>query len=155
MSFGMVALTFDDGPDPVFTEKVLNALDQVSVKATFFVVGDQIQDSNTPKQHPAGVIHEIQARGHAIQLHRGTHETHTKLTRHQIESDGRRALDKLSELGVLRPCVWRPPLGSFKDPESCQAAAALGPFTANPIFGLAVLAQSVSPRAAVSAACRA
>ena len=38
----------DDGPDPVFTEKVLNALDQVSVKATFFVVGDQIRKQQTP-----------------------------------------------------------------------------------------------------------
>jgi peptidoglycan/xylan/chitin deacetylase (PgdA/CDA1 family) len=122
----VVALTFDDGPDPVFTEKVLNALDEVSAKATFFVVADQIQGSDTPKEHSARVMGEIQARDHAIQLHCGTHETHKKWTRAQIETDAKRTLDTLSRLGVPRPCLWRPPLGDYKDPESCQAAAALG-----------------------------
>ncbi len=122
----MVSLTFDDGPDPVFTEKVLDVLDQVSVTATFFLVADQIQDSDTPKEHAAHVIGEIRAKDHAVQLHCGTHETHNKWTLEQIEEDGQRAIDKLSQLGVPRPCLWCPPLGDFRDPESCQAAAALG-----------------------------
>jgi peptidoglycan/xylan/chitin deacetylase (PgdA/CDA1 family) len=57
-----VALTFDDGPDPEVTPRVLDLLDEASAKATFFCVGARAKD------HP-NIVREISARGHAVENH--------------------------------------------------------------------------------------
>ena len=57
-----IFLTFDDGPDPEVTPKVLDVLDEYQVKATFFCLGDRI------RQHP-DVFREIKNRGHGIGNH--------------------------------------------------------------------------------------
>ncbi|ABO49182.1 polysaccharide deacetylase [Desulforamulus reducens MI-1] len=62
---GKVALTFDDGPDPLFTAQVLDILQQYNAKASFFVVG------NHAKKHPE-LIQRILAEGHSL----GTHGYH-------------------------------------------------------------------------------
>ena len=62
----MIALTFDDGPDPVWTPKVLDMLRANDAKATFFVVGVQIA------AHP-GLTRRIAAEGHQLALHTFTH----------------------------------------------------------------------------------
>lgn len=63
---GVVALTFDDGPDPTWTPRVLDVLRRHHVKATFFVVGTQALD------HP-DLVRRILAEGHEIGLHTLTH----------------------------------------------------------------------------------
>ena len=60
------ALTFDDGPNPSITPKLLDLLDRHNVKATFFVVG------NFVRQCPA-LVKETYARGHVIGNHTDTH----------------------------------------------------------------------------------
>jgi peptidoglycan/xylan/chitin deacetylase (PgdA/CDA1 family) len=65
-----VALTFDDGPHPVWTPKVLDALDQASAKATFFVVG------KCAARHPE-LIRETRRRGHEIGTHLYSHDRRT------------------------------------------------------------------------------
>src|SRR5438067_1825332 len=51
-----IALTFDDGPDPTYTPQVLTILEQYHVHATFFCVGDHVQDSPelVRQEHAAG-----------------------------------------------------------------------------------------------------
>ncbi|MFC0433764.1 bifunctional polysaccharide deacetylase/glycosyltransferase family 2 protein [Kutzneria buriramensis] len=61
-----LALTFDDGPDPMWTPKVLTVLDRYQVHATFFVTGAHAA------QYP-GLIHEILAHGDEIGNHTATH----------------------------------------------------------------------------------
>jgi len=61
-----IALTFDDGPDPVWTPKVLEVLRRNHVRATFFVVGTQVA------AHPE-LLRQIVAAGHQIGLHTLTH----------------------------------------------------------------------------------
>src|SRR5437667_7172607 len=61
-STGALALTFDDGPDPVFTPKILEVLKRYNIKATFFLVGEQA------RRYPAEV-HNIRALGHEIGNH--------------------------------------------------------------------------------------
>ncbi|GAB2601823.1 hypothetical protein Aab01nite_63350 [Paractinoplanes abujensis] len=61
-----VALTFDDGPDPVWTPQILDALQRHHVKATFFVVGAHVN------QHPE-LVRRIVAEGHQLGLHSFTH----------------------------------------------------------------------------------
>ncbi|RPE33968.1 bifunctional polysaccharide deacetylase/glycosyltransferase family 2 protein [Kitasatospora cineracea] len=63
---GTVALTFDDGPDPVWTPKILDVLKQQGVHATFFVVGTQVAD------HPE-LARRILAEGHQLGIHTFTH----------------------------------------------------------------------------------
>ncbi|OEV37442.1 bi-functional transferase/deacetylase [Kitasatospora aureofaciens] len=63
---GTIALTFDDGPDPTWTPKILDALHRAGVHATFFVVGTQAA------AHP-DLIRRIVAEGHQIGIHTFTH----------------------------------------------------------------------------------
>jgi peptidoglycan/xylan/chitin deacetylase (PgdA/CDA1 family) len=61
-----IALTIDDGPDPVVTPQVLDLLDAFDVRATFFCIGAQAQ------RYPA-LAREIVARGHALENHSQAH----------------------------------------------------------------------------------
>lgn len=100
---GPVALTFDDGPHPVWTPRVLEALRNAEAKATFFV------GSPLARRFPH-LVSEIQVAGHAVELHCKRHVRHTELTREQVESDVSSALRDLHGLGVS-PRFWRPPWG--------------------------------------------
>lgn len=62
-----VALTFDDGPNPYFTQKILNILDSFNVKATFFVIGKRCLE------YPE-ILKEIKQRGHLIGNHTFSHK---------------------------------------------------------------------------------
>jgi len=62
-----VALTFDDGPSPEHTPKVLDLLDRAGVKATFFVIGRKAE------KHP-DLVKEIARRGHALGVHGYVHD---------------------------------------------------------------------------------
>src|ERR1035438_8316320 len=61
-----VALTFDDGPDPVTTPRVLDILHQKQVPATFFVVGERAE------QHPE-LVRRALAEGHLVENHTWSH----------------------------------------------------------------------------------
>ncbi|HTH50308.1 MAG TPA: glycosyltransferase, partial [Pyrinomonadaceae bacterium] len=63
---GKIALTFDDGPDPVWTPKILDVLKQENVKATFFIVGENGQAN-------PDIVRRIVAEGHEIGNHSFTH----------------------------------------------------------------------------------
>src|SRR5690554_3559331 len=61
-----IYLTFDDGPDPEFTPRLLDILDLFQIKATFFVVGSACQ------QHPE-LLRRILAAGHTLGNHTQNH----------------------------------------------------------------------------------
>ena len=63
---GEIAITIDDGPDPIVTPAVLDVLERYGVRATFFCIGTQAA------RHPA-LCREIVRRGHAIENHSQTH----------------------------------------------------------------------------------
>ena len=98
-----VALTFDDGPDPVWTPRVLAALATAGARATFFVMGARAA------RHP-DVVRAVLAAGHDVQLHCHHHVRHTLLDRAALDADTDRALATLLPLGV-RPTRWRVPWG--------------------------------------------
>ncbi|MBU2663696.1 glycosyltransferase [Actinoplanes bogorensis] len=68
-----VALTFDDGPDPVWTPRILDALRRHHARATFFVVGAQVN------KHPE-LVRRIVAEGHQLGLHSFTHRDLTTMS---------------------------------------------------------------------------
>ena len=101
---GSVELTFDDGPDPVWTPAVLAALSGSSLRATFFVIASRAA------AHPQ-IVAAIRAGGHAIELHCNEHVRHTEVERTAIEDDTQRALATLAGFGV-HPRRWRTPWGA-------------------------------------------
>lgn len=96
-------MTFDDGPDPIWTPKVLDALHLFGAGATFFVI--------TPLaiRFPR-LIHQMIRAGHSVELHCARHIRHTELTFQEVEVDARGGLRDLRAIGVL-PRLWRPPWG--------------------------------------------
>ena len=75
-----VSLTFDDGPNPIYTPIILDILDKYNAKATFFVVGKMAD------RYP-DLVREILKRGHEVANHSQTHPNITKLTDNQVLSE--------------------------------------------------------------------
>jgi peptidoglycan/xylan/chitin deacetylase (PgdA/CDA1 family) len=109
------ALTFDDGPDPDSTPAVLDALDEAAVKATFFVVGEQLM------RHHA-IARDALARGHEVELHGFEHRPHDELSPQQARDDLARGLGALEASTGVRAGRYRPPYGLFS--EASHAACA-------------------------------
>ncbi|HEX3616495.1 MAG TPA: polysaccharide deacetylase family protein [Solirubrobacteraceae bacterium] len=98
-----LALTFDDGPDPEWTPRLLDLLDHVGAKATFFPIASRAA------AQPA-LIARVREAGHAIGLHCHEHVRHSTRDRAWLESDTREALRLLAQVDV-RPSLWRTPWG--------------------------------------------
>ena len=95
-----VALTFDDGPDPVWTPLVLDALARARARATFFVVAPQAA------RYPS-LISSMRDRGHDVAFHCAEHVRHDAMTRKEIEADVGKGL-----LALGRSVhYWRTPWG--------------------------------------------
>jgi len=100
-----VALTFDDGPDPKTTREVLDALDVVSAKATFFVIAKKAE------AHPE-LIREILQRGHEIGLHSYAHDRLFSLrSEERVRADLEQGMRVLERLTGEKPLFFRPPIG--------------------------------------------
>jgi peptidoglycan/xylan/chitin deacetylase (PgdA/CDA1 family) len=99
-----VVFTFDDGPDPEATPAVLDALDDAQIRATFFLVGEQVEAD------PA-LAREIVARGHEVQAHCWDHTAHAQVD--DPAMDLRRTIDAISEATNVVPAMQRPPYGRF------------------------------------------
>lgn len=97
-------MTFDDGPDPVSTPLVLDALDGLGWQATFFCLGSHARRS--PE-----VVRELVARGHEIGVHGDTHKSHLQRSIPAVVRDVAAARASLEELAG-EPVEWfRPPYG--------------------------------------------
>ena len=100
-----VALTFDDGPDPISTPLVLDALDARGAKATFFVIGKKAE------AHPE-LVRDMLRRGHAIGLHSYEHDRLFSLRPERVvRADLERGLAVLQAITGERTSWFRPPIG--------------------------------------------
>lgn len=101
-----VALTFDDGPHPEGTPAVLEVLARAGARATFFVVGEQVQ------RRPE-LLREIAAGGHAIALHGYRHRLQARLPARAVREDVRRGVDVIGAALGSTPGLHRPPFGIY------------------------------------------
>jgi peptidoglycan-N-acetylglucosamine deacetylase len=100
-----VALTFDDGPHPVTTRQVLEALAPTRHRATFFVLGEKV------RRHP-DVVREIHAGGHSLALHGDSHDRlHSFRMPWSVRDAILRAEAAVEAATGARPRFFRPPLG--------------------------------------------
>ncbi|MCS6920000.1 MAG: polysaccharide deacetylase family protein [Fimbriimonadales bacterium] len=97
----VVALTFDDGPDPETTPRVLEILKQEGVRATFFVVGTKL------KRYP-DLARRIAAEGHALGCHSYDHQRQTDLTEEQVWRQIRDC-QVLAQRAGVKLVAYRPP----------------------------------------------
>jgi peptidoglycan/xylan/chitin deacetylase (PgdA/CDA1 family) len=104
-----IALTFDDGPDPALTPRVLQILEAHGARATFFCIAEKAA------RHPE-MVREIARRGHAIENHSHSHEhTFAFLLWRGLRRDLTAAQATLSGLAGHKPRFFRPPMG-FRNP---------------------------------------
>lgn len=103
---GQVALTFDDGPDPQTTPKLLEALDRLSLKATMFVIGQKCRGNAT-------LLKEISAAGHALACHGYAHEKHWFKNASFVQASIRQTMFMLQEFGIGMAPLFRPPFGAI------------------------------------------
>jgi peptidoglycan/xylan/chitin deacetylase (PgdA/CDA1 family) len=104
---GTVALTYDDGPDRVWTPRILQALRRPGARATFFV------QARRATAH-ADLVEEMVEDGHEVGFHCLDHIRHSQRTDAGVASDLAIGLEMLDRLGV-RPCSWRAPWGIETD----------------------------------------
>jgi len=101
----VVALTFDDGPNPTHTPRVLDVLDQHRVKATFFMMGRNVE------RYPA-VAREVLRRGHEIGNHSYSHPKLVLMSPRRVRDEIERTDMLLRGIGVSSDIHFRPPHGS-------------------------------------------
>ncbi len=101
---GTVALTFDDGPSPIYTPQILDILKKNNIKATFFVVGP------LAKQFPK-LIERMVAEGHAVGVHAMTHPKLTRLNSTELNYEVVGSRDLVQHLIRKSPVCLRPPHG--------------------------------------------
>jgi peptidoglycan/xylan/chitin deacetylase (PgdA/CDA1 family) len=101
-----IALTFDDGPHPQGTPAALELLAAARARATFFLVGEQVE------RWPA-VAAEIAAAGHEIALHGYRHRLMLRRTTAAVKRDLDHAVEIIATTTGVAPRCYRPPYGVF------------------------------------------
>jgi peptidoglycan-N-acetylglucosamine deacetylase len=107
----LVALTFDDGPDPAYTPEILDILKEKNAPATFFLIGLQTQ------KFP-GLAQRIYNEGHAIGNHTFTHPDISDVSQWYMKRVELQLTEKLfaSKMGV-KPLYFRPPYSIDQEPD--------------------------------------
>jgi cellulose synthase/poly-beta-1,6-N-acetylglucosamine synthase-like glycosyltransferase/peptidoglycan/xylan/chitin deacetylase (PgdA/CDA1 family)/spore germination protein YaaH len=111
-----LAITFDDGPDPKWTPKVLDVLKKYHVHATFMVIGEAAQDN-------VGLLKRYVREGHEIGNHTFTHPDISEVSERQVALE-LNLTERLfgAELGI-QPLYFRPPYSIDQEPDTNDQAA--------------------------------
>ncbi|GAA1965120.1 polysaccharide deacetylase family protein [Kitasatospora viridis] len=110
-----VALTFDDGPDPAHTRRILDVLERYGARATFFCVGLHV--AAMPDE-----VRRIADGGHELGNHSWSHPFLPDLTRDQLHEQLDRTTEAIARVAGRAPTRFRPPYGSLS-PEVLAALA--------------------------------
>lgn len=102
----IVAMTFDDGPHPRNTPRLLDMLRARNIKATFYVIGENV------KRYPA-LTRRIVAEGHEIGNHTWTHANLKKLSDAGIRNELIRTRTIIAQTTGIQPRTMRPPYGAL------------------------------------------
>lgn len=121
----LIHFTFDDGPDRRTTPLLLNELDRLGIKATFFVTTGRMASLGARARTERALLQEIVRRGHRVGNHTVTHRQLPLLSPQEVRQEIQSASDLITELtGIDTPLV-RPPGGS-RSPRVDAALASMG-----------------------------
>lgn len=98
----VVALTFDDGPSPVWTPQILDELKKADVKATFFMLGEHV------KKYP-DVARRVAEEGHEIGNHTYGHPALVYYNKEELKEEIRACEKVIRETTGRTTCIFRPP----------------------------------------------
>ncbi len=101
-----IAMTFDDGPSATLTPKLLDLLAAHQIKATFFVIGENVTE------HPE-IVARAAREGHEIGNHSWSHPNFGKMSGDSVRSQLQRTDDAIRNATGKRPTLMRPPYGSI------------------------------------------
>jgi len=101
----VIALTFDDGPKPGYTEKILEVLDAEQVKATFFLLGQDMEG------YPEETKLIVAAR-HEVGNHAYSHKRMVFVSRARVAKEFEETEALIQAAGFDKETVFRPPFGS-------------------------------------------
>jgi peptidoglycan/xylan/chitin deacetylase (PgdA/CDA1 family) len=117
-----IALTFDDGPYPPFTAQILDTLRSYNVSATFFCIGQQVQ------QFPE-LVEQAHRAGHLVENHTWSHRALPTLVNEQeIAGELARCSEAIRGAAGVQPGFFRPPQGEY-DEQVLSHARAFGLIT--------------------------
>lgn len=102
----LLALTFDDGPKPVFAQSILDILGKYQIKATFFVVGQQAM------LHP-DIVYQIAAEGHELANHSYFHSRFDNLKKAEVVAELEATDQAIRSITGQIPHYFRPPGGRW------------------------------------------
>lgn len=111
----VAALTFDDGPDPDLTPRILDVLDRYDVSASFHVMGYNAVEN-------PDLLREIVARGHEVGSHTWSHPNLRTQTPDETERQLSLCADVIRSVTGKQPRSFRPPYGILTGPAVRQAA---------------------------------
>ena len=104
----VVALTFDDGPNPATTNQVLDTLSKYGIKATFFVLGKNVSGNEE-------ILKRMKADGHVIGNHSWSHPVLSKLSLDEAKKQITDTEDALTKVLSSSSKLMRPPYGAITD----------------------------------------
>jgi polysaccharide deacetylase family sporulation protein PdaB len=104
----LIALTFDDGPNPVYTPQILDILQQYQAKATFFVLGKRV------RMYPKIAIREVNE-GHEIANHTFDHHFLKNVSPEKLREEIRQTEEAIYDVTEQMTHVFRPPGGLYND----------------------------------------
>jgi peptidoglycan/xylan/chitin deacetylase (PgdA/CDA1 family) len=102
-----IAMTYDDGPHPQNTPRLLDMLRQRNIKATFYVIGRSVN------QYPQ-IARRIVAEGHEIGNHTWTHPNLTKLSNSSVRQELEKTRQVIVSACGVQPRTMRPPYGALR-----------------------------------------
>jgi peptidoglycan/xylan/chitin deacetylase (PgdA/CDA1 family) len=124
-----VAMTFDDGPHPKLTPRLLDILKERGLKATFYVIGQNVV------QYPE-IMQRMVAEGHEIGNHSYTHPSFTKVSAAKLGEEISKSNEVILQVCGVKPTTVRPPYGATNSTINKRL---------NDEFGFAVIMWSVDP----------
>jgi peptidoglycan-N-acetylglucosamine deacetylase len=124
-----IAMTFDDGPSPETTPRLLDILKQRNIKATFFMIGQNAQ------RNPE-IVKRILAEGHEIGNHSWTHPQLSKLSDQRVTDEITKTQDAIKDASGYTPVLFRPPYGAITSRQKDWIEKQ---------FGLSIIMWSVDP----------
>src|SRR6184192_1296938 len=105
-----IAITFDDGPSATLTPKLLDILAAHLIKATFFVIGENVVE------HPE-IVARAAREGHEIGNHSWSHPNFAKMSQESVRHQLQQTDDAIKNATGKRPTLLRPPYGSITERE--------------------------------------